>query len=119
MWVEFTGYPLWYAVQALKTVSNPENDNALSWASAYYANALLNHLAKAEPRIADSLKVDGMEARLSEAELKLKDLQLEDGSWSWYKGMSGSLYMTTSITELLARLQQMIGSPLQGDVLKM
>lgn len=119
MWVEFTGNPLWYAVQALKTVSNPENDNALSWASAYYANALLNHLAKAEPRIADSLKVDGMEARLSEAELKLKDLQLEDGSWSWYKGMSGSLYMTTSITELLARLQQMIGVPLQGDVLKM
>ena len=44
MWVEFTGNPLWYAVQALKTVSNPENDNALSWASAYYANALLGHL---------------------------------------------------------------------------
>lgn len=119
MWVEFTGNPLWYAVQALKTVSNPENDNALSWASAYYANALLGHLAKAEPRIADSLKVDGMEARLSEAVLKLKDLQLPDGSWSWYKGMSGSLYMTTSVTELLARLQQMIGAPLQGDVLKM
>ena len=119
MLVEFTGNPLWYAVQALKTVSNPENDNALSWASAYYANALLCHLAKAEPRIADSLKVDGMEERLSEAVLKLKDLQLADGSWCWYKGMSGSLYMTTSITELLARLQQMIGSPLQGDVLKM
>lgn len=119
MWVEFTGNPLWYAVQALKTVSNPENDNALSWASAYYANALLGHLAKAEPRIADSLKVDGMEARLSEAVLKLKDLQLPDGSWSWYKGMSGSLYITTSVTELLARLQQMISAPLQGDVLKM
>ena len=119
MWVEFTGNPLWYAVQALKTVSNPENDNALSWASAYYANALLGHLSKAEPRIADSLKVDGMEARLSEAVLKMKDLQLPDGSWSWYKGMSGSLYMTTSVTELLARLQQMISAPLQGDVLKM
>ena len=119
MWVEFTGNPLWYAVQALKSVSNPENDNALSWASAYYANVLLDHLAKAEPRIADSLKVDGMEVILSEAELKLKDLQLEDGSWSWYKGMSGSLYMTTSITELLARLQQLIDSPLQYDVLKM
>lgn len=119
MWVEFTGNPLWYAVQALKTVSNPENDNALSWASAYYANALLGHLAKAEPRIADSLKVDGMEARLSEAVLKLKDLQLADGSWCWYKGMSGNLYMTTSITELLARLQQLIDSPLQYDVLKM
>ena len=119
MLVEFTGNPLWYAVQALKVVSNPENDNAFSWASAYYANTLLEHLAKAEPRIADSLKVDGMETILSEAVMKLKDLQLADGSWSWYKGMSGSLYMTTSITELLARLQQMTGISLSDDVLTM
>lgn len=109
MWVEYTAHPIWYAVQALKVVSNPENDNALSWASAYYANALLAHLAKTEPRIADSLKVENIDAQLAEAVLKLKDLQLADGSWSWYKGMAGSLYMTTSITQLLARLQQMTG----------
>jgi len=109
MLVEFTGNPLWYAVQALKVVSNPENDNALSWASAYYANALLDHLVKTEPCIVDSLKVDGMEARLSEAVMKLKDLQLANGAWSWYKGMSGSRYMTTQIVVLLARLQQMTG----------
>ena len=90
MWVEYTANPMWYAVQALKVVRNPENDNALSWASAYYANALLAHMAKAEPRIADSLKVDDVEARLAEAVLKLKDLQCADGSWSWHKGMSGS-----------------------------
>ena len=109
MLVEFTGNPLWYAVQALKVVSNPENDNVLSWVSAYYANALLDHLAKTEPRVADSLKVDGMEARLSEAVMKLKDLQLANGAWSWYKGMSGSRYMTTQIVVLLERLQQMTG----------
>ena len=119
MWVEYTGNPMWYAVQALKVVGNPETDNALSWASAYYANALLAYLVKTEPRIADTLKVDGLEARLAEAVLKLKDLQLEDGSWSWYKGMSGSVYMTTAITQLLARLQQMTGASLQGDVLQM
>ncbi|MBO5740665.1 MAG: alpha-2-macroglobulin, partial [Bacteroidaceae bacterium] len=88
-------------------------------ASAYYANALLAHLVKAEPRIADSLKVDDLDVKLAEAVLKLKDLQLEDGSWSWYKGMSGSVYMTTAITQLLARLQQMTGAPLQNDVLPM
>ena len=107
MWIEFTGNPMWYAIQALKVVSLPENDNALSWASAYYANALLGHLAEAEPRIADSLKVEGLEGKLLDAKLKMKDLQLGDGSWSWYKGMDGSLYMTLSITQLLARLQQM------------
>ncbi len=119
MVVEFTGNPMWYAVQALKVVSNPETDNALSWASAYYANALLAHLVETEPRIADSLKVEGLDVKLAEAVLKLKDLQLEDGSWSWYKGMSGSVYMTTAITQLLARLQQMTGTPLQGDVMQM
>ena len=119
MWVEYTGNPMWYAVQALKVVSNPEADNALSWASGYYANALLAHMVKTEPRIADSIKVDELEVRLAEAVLKLKDLQLEDGSWSWYKGMSGSVYMTTAITQLLARLQQMTGAPLQGDVMQM
>ena len=119
MWVEFTGNPLWYAIQSLKAVSNPENDNVLSWASAYYANALLGHLAKAEPRIADSLKVDGMDARLMEAVWKLKDLQNPDGSWSWFKGMSGSRYMTISVTQLLARLQQMTGGWTDAEVAKM
>ena len=116
MWVEYTAHPIWYAVQALKVVSNPESDNALSWATAYYANALLAHLAKTEPRIADSLKVENIDAQLAEAVLKLKDLQLADGSWSWYKGMAGSLYMTTSITQLLARLQQMTGHLTDAEV---
>ena len=109
MKVEFSGNPLWYAIQALKAVENPETDNALSWASAYYANALLAHLAKTEPRITDSLKVEGVEGRIAEAILKLKDLQNKDGAWCWFKGMSGSRYMTTQITEQLARLQQMTG----------
>ena len=117
--VEFTGNPMWYAVQALKVVAHPENDNALSWASAYYANALLAHFAKAEPRIADSLKVEDMDTKLVEATLKLKDLQNTDGSWSWYKGMGGSLYMTTSITQLIARLQQLTGGWVDTEVVKM
>jgi len=109
MWVEFTGSPIWYAIQTLKVVSLPENDNALSWASAYYANALLGHLAKVEPRITDSLKVEGLKANIEESILKMRDLQHADGAWSWFKGMDGSLYMTISITQLLARLQQMTG----------
>ena len=117
--VEFTGNPVWYAVQALKVVANPENDNALSWASVYYANALLVHLSKAEPRIADSLKVEGMDTKLSEAVLKLKDLQHTDGSWSWYKGMGGSLYITISITQLIARLQRLTDGWVDTEIIKM
>ncbi|MBO4999230.1 MAG: alpha-2-macroglobulin, partial [Bacteroidaceae bacterium] len=91
------------------------SDNALSWATAFYANSLQAHLAKTEPRLADSLKVEGVGGRIEEAILKLKDLQGKDGAWSWFKGMPGSLYMTTQITELMARLQCMTGGLMEVE----
>jgi sRNA-binding regulator protein Hfq len=39
----------------------------------------------------------------------MKDLQRPDGSWSWFKDMSGSMYMTTTVTEMLVRLNKMCG----------
>ena len=119
MTVEFTGNPLWYAIQALQVMKNPESDNVLSWATAYYANSLLAHLAKTEPRIADSLKVEGIEGSIAEAVGKMKNMQGKDGAWSWYKGMPGSLYMTTQIAELLARLQYMRGGLTDAEVVAM
>lgn len=50
---------------------------------------------------------------------KLKDLQLNDGSWSWYKGMSGSRYITTYVLENLSRLNLLTGSQADEDVTKM
>ena len=119
MTVEFTGNPLWYAVQALKVVGNPENDNALSWAVAYYANSLTDYLSRTQPALADSLKVEGIQGKMAEAVRKLKYLQTADGSWAWFKGMSGSRYMTTRMVELLARLQQMTGEQPDADVQEM
>ncbi len=119
MIVEFTGNPLWYAIQALKVMENPESDNALSWTTAFYANSLLDHLARTEPRLADSLKVEGVEGRIAEAVMKLSSLQGKDGAWSWFKGMPGSRYMTTQITELIARLRMMTGSLSAAEVVKM
>lgn len=49
--VEFTSNPAWYAVQALPVVANPQQDDALSWATAYYANSLAASIVKANPRI--------------------------------------------------------------------
>ena len=119
MMVEFTGNPLWYAVQALKRVENPESDNALSWAVAYYANSLTDYLSRVQPVIADSLKMEGIKDKMSEAVMKLKELQTADGSWAWFKGMKGSRYMTTRIVELLARLCRMTGKQSDADVQEM
>jgi hypothetical protein len=139
----------------LPALSLPANDNAISWATAWYANSLAGFIANSQPRIKtvfDSWKAAGgtKETFLSQLEknqdvknillsespwvleatteaeqqariatlfdinqlnnrnlsafTKLKELQGEDGGWSWYKGMSGSRYITGYITELLVRL---------------
>lgn len=87
--VEFTGNPAWYAVQALPTLSNPTNDNAISWASAYYANAAASYIANANPRIKavfDSWKQQGgtKETLLSNLEKnqELKNILLDETPWA-------------------------------------
>ena len=49
--VEFTAHPAWYVVQALPVVANPQNEDALSWATAYYAHSLAACIVKENPRI--------------------------------------------------------------------
>lgn len=60
--VEFTAHPAWYAVQALPVVAHPQNEDALSWATAYYAHSLAAYIVKENPRIKqvfDSWKAQG------------------------------------------------------------
>ena len=51
MTFEYTDNPSWSAVMALHTVLNPEHDNAIAWASAYYANRVAQSLARRMPRL--------------------------------------------------------------------
>ena len=50
-----------------------------------------------------------VDIRLSTALNKLNELQNNDGSWSWWKGMRGSIYMTTAVSEMVIRLNKMTG----------
>ncbi|KAA6326773.1 hypothetical protein EZS27_024165, partial [termite gut metagenome] len=47
---------------------------------------------------------------------KLKDLQHTDGSWSWYKGMQGSRYVTEFTVQTLLRLSVLTGNSPDNDV---
>lgn len=87
--VEFTGNPAWYAVQALPSLSNPANDNAIAWASAYYANSVASYIAIANPRIKavfDSWMQQGgtKETLLSNLEKnqELKNILLDETPWA-------------------------------------
>ncbi len=48
-------------------------------------------------------------SRLSSEIAKLKALQNADGSFSWWKGMQGSRYMTTAVVKMMVRLNAMVG----------
>ena len=40
---------------------------------------------------------------------RLGDLQDEDGTLAWWKGMTGNVYMTAAVAETLARLDRIVG----------
>lgn len=85
-------------MEALPALKTPESDNAISLASAYYANMMTAFLK-------DSLAYyDG-----SDLLGRLRMLQNQDGALSWFKGMEGSLYLTTEVLKMLSRLNSMIG----------
>lgn len=86
--VEFTGNPAWYAVQALPALANPVNENAISWATVFYANSLASYILNSQPRIKavfDSWKQQGgtKETFLSNLEKNqdLKNILLSESSW--------------------------------------
>lgn len=164
--VEVTGNPAWMAIQALPSLTQPDGENAISWAVAYYANTLAAAIAQSQPRIREVIEAwqasgQSKETFLSRLEqnedlknmllsetpwlaeatsdtermqrlvqlfdtnrqrnltlsalTRLKELQGEDGAWSWYKGMGSSRDITTYITTLLVRLPLLTGSPLDAD----
>ena len=50
---------------------------------------------------------------------RLQELQNASGAWSWYKGMTGSRYVTAYIAELNARLAMLTGEKLTGTALSL
>lgn len=86
--IEFTGNPAWYAIQALPSLSLPVNNNAISWATAYYANTLASFIMNSQPRIKavfDSWKLQGgtKETFLSNLQKnqEVKNILLSESPW--------------------------------------
>ena len=86
--LEMTGNPIWYAVQALPTITQPNNDNILSWFAAYYSNTLASYIAQAHPRIRKVISqwtAQGGNASTLYSNLEknqeLKNILLEETPW--------------------------------------
>lgn len=86
--IELTSTPIWYAVQALPVVGNPQQDDAFSWASAYYANAVARKIVELNPQIQPvfgAWKKQGVKKETLWSELEknqeLKSLLLAETPW--------------------------------------
>ena len=118
--VEYTNNPSWLMVKALPSISNPDEEDAISLMSAIYANTITTHIQKhlsLEKQPEQNLSQENHSQqnlsqetiRLQNQVEKLKKLQNADGSFSWWKGMKGSRYMTTSVAEMMVRLNAVVG----------
>ena len=96
--VEYTNNPSWLMMKALPAVSNPTEEDAISLMAAVYANSISRHIQS------DTLKVE-----IDKYMNLLKKLQNADGSFSWWKGMGGSRYVTTEVAEMMVRLNTIVG----------
>lgn len=86
--IELTSTPIWYAVQSLPVVGNPHQDDAFSWASAYYANAVARKIMELNPQIQpvfEAWKKQGVKKETLWSELEknqeLKSLLLAETPW--------------------------------------
>lgn len=108
--IEYTNNPSWLMVKALPAISNPDEENAISLMSAIYANTITTYIQKTLSLDNHSQKNLSQESiRLQNQVEKLKKLQNPNGSFSWWKGMKGSRYMTTSVAEMMVRLNAVAG----------
>ena len=156
--IQYTDNPAWLMIQALPSIANPSGDNAMSLVTAYYANAIAQHIIGISPAIAQAINLwqqrpdesltgvlenneslrqtiltespwlmdaardtermrslaryldaNQLAAAQSSILRRLADLQDEDGTLAWWKGMAGNVYMTAAVAETLARLDHIAG----------
>lgn len=86
--IEYTNNPAWLVLQALPTIANPNDDNAMSLAAALYANVIGSTVLSSSPKIAQTIKLwqqeTGGKASLAsnlEKNEELKTMVLDETPW--------------------------------------
>jgi len=88
MTLEISSNPVWYAVQALPTLTQPKDEDILSWFASYYSNTLATYLVHTAPRIQQIIQAwaaQGGDAHTLYSNLQkneeLKNILLEETPW--------------------------------------
>ena len=118
--VEYTDSPEWLMIKALPHISKVNDECVICLSSAYYANSIASGIARTNPEIRKAVSEWKSEElnqlfdsislnyRNTDALDRLSKFQNSNGSWSWWKGMEGSTYMTVHVLKTLLRLNLMM-----------
>lgn len=86
--LEYASNPAWYAVQALPTMSNPTNENAVNWFASYYVNTLGSSIVRQYPKVSAMIQAwqkQGADKQTLVSKLQkdeeLKSVLLEETPW--------------------------------------
>lgn len=81
-----------------------------------YEQAVALYGIKLASKLREHLQLSDYEIQAYRASAadRLREMQNGDGSWPWFRGLSGSNYITAQIAVLLARAQTMTGAPNEG-----
>lgn len=114
---EVTTSPAWQILQSLPVVTDKERDCSEYWFSRLYLACLTGNIADKYPEVVARFLSDSVpemqkdrmvqirewmnrDSRVREAAYvleKLSNLQNQDGTWPWFKGMGTDLFMTQQI----------------------
>ena len=100
---------LWSQLQ-----KNPELKNIVLEETPWLDEA--NDEAEQRRMLATLFDLNTLQARTTVYLNKLAELQRPDGGWSWYPGMSGSRYVTTTVVETLLRLNHLTDGEFDSEV---
>lgn len=106
--LDYTNNALWLAIKAMKGMVKYDKENAVSVMVALYSAILTKHLNEQVIGGPKSIKSDEEIERLIKT---LGKLQLSDGGFCWYKGMTSSIYITAELLMHLSRLSAMVPLP--------
>lgn len=157
MTLEYTANPIWYAIQALPSLSEITNENATQIFASYYANTMAAGIAAMNPQITSAINIwkannknsNSLRSNLeknaelksillsetpwvldaqteteqiqnlvqlfdknripylqNEALKKLRNLQSNEGGWSWFKQMQPSQFITLNILYGMSQLTE-------------
>lgn len=127
--VELTGNPAWLAIQALPTVATPTEEDAFSWAAAWYAHSVASHIAQSQPKIQavfDSWLTEGSNEETLWSNLQkneeLKTILLNETPWvteatneSTQKRQLALLFDKTNSRQRIEEYLQKLGTLQQAD----